>query len=149
MIDRLARLKLVVDYCTSVPGQALAIALFQRLGEVRQFRRQQATTQRDVLQEELRRRLPEWRWRTPDGGLSVWVQLPRGLSVEFCQVAQRHGLVLTPGSLASPGAGSVDRIRLPFVLEPDVLREGVRRLEAAWKEYDQSVGRGPVRHVIV
>jgi DNA-binding transcriptional MocR family regulator len=149
VIDRLAQLKLVVDYGTTIPGQALAIALFARLDDIRRSRREQAARQMDVLETELRHRLPEWRWRTPDGGLSLWVQLPRGLSVEFSQVARRHGVMLTPGSLASPGGGQVDRIRLPFVHRPEVIVEGVRRLETAWEAYDRTVSPGSVRHVIV
>jgi DNA-binding transcriptional MocR family regulator len=149
MVDRLAQLKLVVDYCTSLPGQALALTLFAHVEAIRSSRRQQAALQLGVLETELRRRLPEWRWRVPDGGLSLWVQLPRGLSLEFSQVAQRHGVMLTPGSLASPGGGHVDRIRLPFVHQPDVLIEGVRRLQAAWTGYDESLPPRSVRHVIV
>ena len=149
VIDGLGQLKLVVDYCTALPSQALAVALFQRLAEIRSARRRQASQRLGVLQDELRRRLPEWRWRAPDGGLSLWVQLPAGLSVEFCQVAERHGVVLTPGSMASPSGGSLDRIRLPFVHEPEVLVEGVRRLEAAWRDYDRGVDQGRVRQIIV
>ena len=149
VIDRVAQLKLVVDYCTSLPSQAIALVLFRQLDAIRSSRRQKAARQLGVLESELRRRLPEWRWRAPDGGLSLWVQLPRGLSVEFCQVAQRHGVMLTPGSVASPGGRHADWIRLPFVHEPDVLVEGVRRLEAAWTAYDRSLDPGFMRHVIV
>ena len=149
VIDGLGQLKLVVDYCTAVPSQAIAVALFHRLGDIRSSRRRQAAQRLGVLQDELRRRLPEWRWRAPDGGLSLWVQIPAGLSVEFCRVAERHGVLLTQGSMASPAGGSVDRIRLPFVHEPEVLVEGVRRLEAAWKDYDRRMDRGRVRQIIV
>ena len=149
VIDGLGQLKLVVDYCTALPSQAIAVALFQHLGDIRSSRRRQAAQRLGVLQDELRRRLPEWRWRAPDGGLSLWVQIPAGLSVEFCRVAERHGVMLTQGSMASPAGGSVDRIRLPFVHEPEVLVEGVRRLEAAWKDYDRRMDRGRVRQIIV
>ena len=149
VIYRLAQLKLVVDHCSSLPSQALTVALFERMDAIRAQRRQQARHRLGVVQDELRRRLPEWRWRTPDGGLSLWVQLPRGLSVEFCQVAQRHGVALFPGSRASPQGAHADYIRLPFVQEPDVLAEGIRRLEAAWSAYDHALDRRSVRQVIV
>jgi len=149
IIYRLAQLKLVVDHSSSLPSQALALALFDRVDSIRTQRREQAAHRLGVLQEGLRQHLPEWRWRTPDGGLSLWVQLPRGLSVEFCQLALRHGVVLIPGSRASPHGAHADSIRLPFVAEPEVLLEGVRRLAEAWREYDHALDRRSVRQVIV
>jgi hypothetical protein len=36
-----------------------------------------------------------------------------------------------------------DRMRLPYVLEPDMMREGVKRLAGAWAEYEPSIGTAP------
>jgi hypothetical protein len=36
-----------------------------------------------------------------------------------------------------------DRVRLPFVLEPDQMREGVERLAQAWEEYERDFAQAP------
>jgi hypothetical protein len=34
-------------------------------------------------------------------------------------------------------------VRLPFVLEPAEMRDGVERLSAAWAEYEPTIGATP------
>jgi hypothetical protein len=36
-----------------------------------------------------------------------------------------------------------DRIRLPFVLDPDAMRDGVERLGSAWREYEAEADGAP------
>ncbi|HET7452759.1 MAG TPA: PLP-dependent aminotransferase family protein, partial [Thermoanaerobaculia bacterium] len=97
----------------------------------------------EVLAEELGRRLPEWEWQPPLGGLSIWVRLPRGNAEEFGAIARRHGVAILPGSVFSPTNGHGDHIRLPFCLEPAEIRDGLARLARAWAEYVPSPGGGP------
>jgi len=79
--------------------------------------------------------LPEWKWETPSGGTSLWVQLPCEGAGEFCQVALRHGVMILPGSSFSAKGAYDDHLRIPFVIEPPALRAGIERLAAAWNEY--------------
>lgn len=51
---------------------------------------------RDVLAAELRSALPQWSFRLPSGGLSLWVE-PRPVASALAAGAEREGLVITPG----------------------------------------------------
>jgi hypothetical protein len=42
-----------------------------------------------------------------------------------------------------------DRVRLPFVAEPSLLEEGVRRLARAWKSYAHARATEHDLHVVV
>jgi DNA-binding transcriptional MocR family regulator len=140
LIARLGHWKLIVNSGTSIVSQGIATHL---LGDAKRIRRQshQAMSVRlEALSSELRRMLPDWEWEPPPGGLSVWVRLPFGTALGLSQVALRHDVIITPGDLASLTGSAADRFRLPFVLAPDQLREGVRRLAIAWDEYRCSRG---------
>ena len=87
-----------------------------------------------LLQSELRRLLPDWRWIEPAGGLSLWVRLPGGAdAAAFASRALRHGVSVAPGHFASP-AGGHDHLRLCHDRPDEELTEGTARLAAAWSE---------------
>jgi DNA-binding transcriptional MocR family regulator len=92
----------------------------------------------------LREFLPDWKFRLPAGGLFLWVKLPAGDSREFAQVALRHGTLILPGPAMSAAEQHACFIRLPFLAEDEMLRSGVRRLSAAWRDY-QPAGQGARR----
>jgi DNA-binding transcriptional MocR family regulator len=135
LIGRLARRKALGDLGNSAVSQAVAARLLPRAGEIREFRRKQISERLAVMEREISRRLPEWTWRRPGGGLSLWVRLPRGNAVEFARAALRHGVSILPGTICSPSNGCSEYLRLPFVLEPPKIREGVRLLAEAWSAY--------------
>jgi DNA-binding transcriptional MocR family regulator len=69
--------------------------------------------------------LPDWRFRVPSGGLSLWCELPAPVGSALVGVAERNGVLLMAGSRFSPDS-QLDRfIRLPYTLEPEELREAV------------------------
>ena len=86
----------------------------------------------------LREFLPDWKFRLPVGGLFLWVKLPAGDAREFAQVALRHGTLILPGPAMSASEQHAPFIRLPFLAEDEILRAGVRRLSAAWRDYQPS-----------
>jgi hypothetical protein len=49
-------------------------------------------------------------------------------------VAQRNGVLLVAGSRFSPDGGLESFIRLPFTLDPDALRDGVRHLATSYAD---------------
>ncbi|MBV9507289.1 MAG: hypothetical protein JO323_20030, partial [Acidobacteriia bacterium] len=69
------------------------------------------------------------------GGLFLWVKLPAGDARQLAQTALRHGVVILPGPLMSPGERFAGFVRIPFIAEPESLRAGIDRLAAAWREY--------------
>lgn len=135
IIARLAPLKTMADLGSSVPSQAVALKLFRDAERIRAMRRREIAERLERLLRELERQLPSWTYTRPAGGLSLWVRLPHGSAAEFARVALRHGVSVLPGNLASPEGRFADHLRLPFVLECEVIREGVDRLARAWSAY--------------
>ena len=88
-----------------------------------------------LVEDLLRRWLPDWSWRRPEGGVSVWTRLPAGSSTELAQIAQRRGVIIVPGPIMSPTGRFDEYVRLPVDHDPSVLGEGVRRLATAWTAY--------------
>lgn len=134
-IARLARRKALGDLGNSAVSQSVAARLLPRVEEIRESRRRQIAERLATMEEQIARLLPDWTWRHPGGGLSLWVRLPRGNAAEFARAARRHGVAVLPGATCSPSNGFVDFLRLPFVLEPARIREGIRLLARAWSAY--------------
>lgn len=131
---RLARVKATHDLGTSVASQVLAERLLSApaLPAALARRRSELRGRYEVLAGALRTQLPDWAWDPPQGGLSVWVRLPRPVADPFAQLALRHGVAVATAEALSVTTAHVDRIRLSFAGPPDELREGVDRLAAAW-----------------
>jgi DNA-binding transcriptional MocR family regulator len=134
-IAQLGRLKAVADLGTSLFSQAIAVNLFDEVDRIRALRRRELIARLGLLEELLQSLLPDWSWRQPAGGVSVWARLPIGSSTELAQIANRQGVLIAPGSVMSPTGRFDEFIRLPFDHEPDSLREGIRRLASAWRTY--------------
>lgn len=142
-VDSLGRLKAATDFGLSALPQVVATRILDDLPALAAARRELLRARRDAAQEELARRLPEWSWTEPEGGLSLWVRLPEGSADAFAQVALRHGVDVTPGSAHAVGRGCDDHLRICYGPAPETLREGISRLAAAWREY----AGGPVRRL--
>ena len=141
IIEQLARLKSANDLGSPLLTQAIGVRLLAAIDQVRLLRRRQLKPRRDLLAGLLRRFLPDWKFRLPAGGLFLWVKLPAGDSREFAQVALRYGTLVLPGPTMSQAQQHARFIRLPFLAEDETLRAGVRRLAAAWRDYQSTRGR--------
>lgn len=87
--------------------------------------------QRDALVAAVRARCPDWTFAVPDGGLSLWCQLPAPVSTRIAAVAQNFGVRVVPGSFFTPHGGLERWLRVPYTQPVDVLREAMGRLAAA------------------
>jgi DNA-binding transcriptional MocR family regulator len=137
MVAFLARAKAVEDLGSGALSQVLAVRLFERIDEVTAWRNLQLRGRLDRLEAAMRAAGAGWEWRRPPGGQSVWLRLPGADAEAFAQLAIRHGVSVIPGPLVSPNGGGGDRIRLPFVAEPEVLETAVELLARAWRSYDR------------
>jgi DNA-binding transcriptional MocR family regulator len=140
--------KTVSDFGTSMLTQLLALRLLEHADEVVAERRAELVPRRDLLCALLAEHLPEWSWRTPTGGLSLWVELPEGNADEFADIARRHGVAVVPGTALSVDEGNRRGLRVVYARPEDALTEGVRRLAAAWRAYAPSLQR-PVSRLLV
>ncbi|MDQ2980433.1 MAG: PLP-dependent aminotransferase family protein, partial [Acidobacteriota bacterium] len=138
LIHRLARRKAMEDLGSSVLSQLVAVRLLEEADTFTKLRREQVSERLEAMARGLARRLPEWTWKKPAGGLTLWARLPGGHAAEFAQVAARQGVAVLPGSVCSPSNGFGDHLRLAFVPEPAEIREGVERLARAWEKHATS-----------
>jgi DNA-binding transcriptional MocR family regulator len=142
VITRLARRKVVADIASPVFEQLVCLRLLTHAGEIAQRRRAELRARRDLLAAMLSDQLPDWSWRLPEGGVCLWVRLPGTDARDFVAAALGEGVALVAGSQFAAGEEWTDHVRLPFTAPPDQLREGVRRLAAAWARFIPSARRG-------
>ncbi|MEY9843499.1 DNA-binding transcriptional MocR family regulator [Streptacidiphilus sp. BW17] len=102
------------------------------LPQVLAHQRGRIRVQRDALVAALRAELPEWTFRTPQGGLSLWVHTPDGVSGSvLATTAERFGVWVGSGPRFGVD-GVLERfVRLPYAQPADILGEAVHRLAAA------------------
>ncbi|MFH1681196.1 MAG: PLP-dependent aminotransferase family protein [Candidatus Eisenbacteria bacterium] len=79
---------------------------------------------------------PEAAWTEPEGGMSLWVTLPRRVdTVEVLLEARRLGVNFTPGPLFHADGGGGNAFRLSFTLEKEErIAEGIRVLGGILRE---------------
>ncbi|MEK8169077.1 hypothetical protein NKH77_02280 [Streptomyces sp. M19] len=73
---------------------------------------------RDALADAVRAECPDWAFRVPDGGMSLWCGLPAPVCQRLVSAAEGKGVLLVPGARF----GVQDRLerwlRLPFTQPP-------------------------------
>jgi DNA-binding transcriptional MocR family regulator len=138
LLARIAELKMENDLATSTVSQRMAAAALENstldewLAEL--------VRRRDHLSTALRRVLPQWTWRQPDGGLSLWVRLPGADAERYADLARAHGVAVAPGPLFSPDRAYRDHVRISFALTPELLDRAVVALATAWHARDAGAG---------
>ncbi|MGH4032976.1 PLP-dependent aminotransferase family protein [Actinomycetota bacterium Odt1-20B] len=132
LITELATARVPSDMATPVIEQLIALHLLERTDEVLRQRLPLLRDQRDSLAAALTHHLPEWRWRLPAGGLSLWVDLGQPVASALAQAALAHGVRIESGARFGADPGTHEhRLRIPFTARAEVGEEGVRRLAAA------------------
>jgi DNA-binding transcriptional MocR family regulator len=120
---------IVHEFCTSE-------ALERSIEAVKAALRERAHT----LCEALRRELPDARFREPEGGYFVWVDLPRGTDVAamFVAAADRDVQFVKGADFVLEGAESSMRLSYSGVTPPEI-EEGAKRLAEAYQEVTSGV----------
>jgi DNA-binding transcriptional MocR family regulator len=138
LVHRLAALRTSIDMAGPVLDQVVAAELFDQLDEIAARRIAELLPQRDALIDALGRQLPDWKVAVPQGGLSLWAELPAPLSTPLTMLAAQAGVVVVPGSRFGVD-GTLERfLRLPYSLPIDRLVEAVDRLTGVWAELSGS-----------
>ncbi|MFC1416820.1 MocR-like transcription factor YczR [Streptacidiphilus cavernicola] len=135
LIRRIAGDRASMDVCSPVMEQlAVRHLLTDCLPEVLEHQRRRIREQRDALVAAVREQLPDWTFRVPGGGLSLWVHIGDGGlggSALSAMAAQSFGVWIGSGPRFGVD-GVLERfVRLPFAQPAEVSREAVRRLAAA------------------
>lgn len=141
IIDKLVQAKQGTDLCTSALSQAIAAEYIKR-GLLDPGIEANISFYRDKLAimigalEEYMPRLPELKWIVPEGGLFLWIMLPRNMDVdEMFKRAIDHNVAYVIGSAFFPNGGGHNTMRLNFSYPSDEeIVEGIRRLAVLIKE---------------
>jgi DNA-binding transcriptional MocR family regulator len=75
-------------------------------------------------------------WTHPEGGLFLWLQLPKHMKAqELFQKALDMKVAYVPGASFHPNGGGDNTLRLNFSnASPDMIVEGISRLARLFKE---------------
>jgi len=133
MIRKMAIAKQALDLCTDVFSQAI-IAEYLKQGlmddhneRIRNLYRHK----RDVMLENMDKYFPaEVTWMRPDGGLYLWVILPKGIDTkELLRKAVEKKVAFIPGHVFATDIKIQNTLRLNFSCESDEnIEEGIKRL---------------------
>lgn len=135
VVERLTRLKIVADLGSPILAQMVVAEVLPRFDEAVAERSAFLRERYAALAGALERHLPDWSWDPPRGGCTLWARMPGGDARALGQVAQRCGVIVVPGQVLSAEGRHQDRLRLPFVHDPPMIEEAVRRLAVAWEAY--------------
>ncbi len=92
---------------------------------------------REAMLSSLARHFPSGvRWTRPQGGLFLWVTLPKGFdTTALLDEAIREKVAFVPGAAFYPCGGGEETMRLNFsYAPPDVIEEGIARLSQVIKK---------------
>ncbi|MFF9051869.1 PLP-dependent aminotransferase family protein [Streptomyces erythrochromogenes] len=135
MVTELTALRVSADMTGSVLDQLVALPLLDAMDRTLSARLDQLRERRAALVDALQRHTPEWSWRIPPGGLSLWVDLGEPVSSALAERAAAAGVHIGRGARFGVDPGTFEhRLRIPYTLPADRLDEGVRRLAAAFHD---------------
>ena len=111
-------------------------------------RRAMLATRRDMCGALMAEYFPHWHFTPPEGGLSVWVELPGMLATLFSVRAESRGIHIGTGTRFGL-AGAFDRyLRLPFTLSDDELRSAFTTLQPLWHSLTEQKESFRLRKII-
>ncbi|MFF4699991.1 MocR-like transcription factor YczR [Streptomyces chattanoogensis] len=132
LVTELAGQRVATTMGGSVVDQLLALALLPRAEELMLSRLDQLREQRAALSAALGEYLPEWTWQLPPGGLSLWVDLGEPIASPLAERVLDYGVRIEAGDCFAADPGIFEqRLRIPYTMPPDTLREAVHRMAAA------------------
>ncbi len=131
LVNRLVAARRGLDLGSPVFEQLVVAELLAGPRDALVERRTRLAAHRDTLADAVRAECPDWSFRLPPGGLSLWCRLPAPVSSRIAAVAQNFGVRVVPGSFFAPHGGLERWLRLPYTEAPDTLREAARRLALA------------------
>ncbi|MFJ9592378.1 PLP-dependent aminotransferase family protein [Streptomyces virginiae] len=135
MITELTAVRVSADMTGSVLDQLVALPLLDGMERTLPARLTELRGRRAALVDSLQRHTPEWTWRIPPGGLSLWVDLGEPVSSALAERAAAAGVHIGRGARFGVDPGTFEhRLRIPYTLPADRLDEGVRRLATAFHD---------------
>jgi DNA-binding transcriptional MocR family regulator len=152
LTERLLAARIAMDLGSPVFEQLVAARLLADAETHWATRRTLLRSRRDALAAALTERLPDWRFRLPHGGLSLWVELaqhPRAGALDLVAEAERRDVAISGGPVFTLDGGLDSFVRIPYTLPEDDLRTAVDRIAGAWQSVTHRGGVGDTRRTRV
>jgi aspartate/methionine/tyrosine aminotransferase len=122
--ERLWRLVDLFDNIPSHPSELLSVIAFRKLAEIGERSKRLIETNRGIYREFA----SKFGFEVPEYGTVAFPRVMDGSSDAFCEVLrEKYETTVVPGAFF----GMPSHVRISLVTEPDVLREGLARFEAA------------------
>lgn len=135
LTERLVAARIAMDLGSPVFEQLVTARLLADAETHWAGRRALLLSQRDALAAALAERLPGWRFRLPEGGLCLWVELPQhphAGALDLVTEAEARDVAISAGPVFALGGGFDSFVRIPYTRPEDDLRVAVDRIAAAW-----------------
>ncbi|NIY48430.1 PLP-dependent aminotransferase family protein [Cedecea colo] len=140
-IASLIQVRNSLDLGSPLLEQLATISLFNTADNFLPQRRKMLREQRDACSATLRELFPDWQITTvPEGGLSLWIELPKPLATLFAASAESIGIRIGAGPRFGTEGAFERYLRLPFTLEPTQMRIALERLQPVWQQVTQNRG---------
>jgi DNA-binding transcriptional MocR family regulator len=138
--ERLVRVKQAADISTPTLNQRAIHLMLERGVLAQQLERnnRELKRRRNIALEAAAKYFPPGtRWNTPQGGLYLWVELPKSgpTAAELYVSAVEAGVSYAIGSVFYTNVGGSHRVRLNYgAQKPADIEESFKRLGRAWRE---------------
>jgi 2-aminoadipate transaminase len=147
LIHNIVIAKQSLDLCTNVFSQAIIAEFLNKnlMDGHKDKIRELYKHKRDIMIESLKKYLPpEVTWTQPEGGLFLWVTLPKGMDAkELLKKAIEHKVAFVPGNSFATDGNITNTMRLNFSNESDENIElGIKRLGDVIKAELQGANEG-------
>jgi DNA-binding transcriptional MocR family regulator len=142
LVDQLVAARIAMDLGSPVFEQLVATRLLAERESHWSARRERLRVQRDALAAAVWERLPDWRFRLPRGGLSLWCELPdhdHAGALDLTAEAELRDVAISAGPAFALDGGLDSFVRIPYTRPEEELRTAVDRMAEAW----DAVTRGP------
>ncbi|MGK4580419.1 PLP-dependent aminotransferase family protein [Kitasatospora sp. HPMI-4] len=132
LVRQLAADRVYTDVGTPVLDQLIAAAMLtERFDEVRAHQHERLRSSAEALTAALERRLPDWRFARPAGGLCVWVSTGQVSGAALAQAGERTGVRIAAGSRFGVDGAFEHHIRIPFTTPASAADAAIARLATA------------------
>lgn len=148
-IASLIQVRNSLDLGSPVLEQLAAINLFNEAESFLPQRRKTLREYKDACAAAVEEIFPDWRITgEPQGGLSLWIELPKPLATVFAASAEAIGIRIGAGPRFGTDGAFERYLRLPFTLEPAQMRHALERLKPIWDRVAQNRGYVGQRMVV-
>jgi len=144
VVEALTRVRPTVDLGTPVLEQMAAAILLSEAEVDLDQRRDELRSRRNALAHMVAQHFPDWRVNFPEGGLSLWAEMPEPVGTRLAVAAEAYGLRIAPGARFGVEGAFARFVRIPFTLPEPELEKAVVRLAQAYQGA-RSIRRGGVR----